>query len=258
MLILLPPSETKRQDEPGAFLSPGTDMLAGLSFPELTPIRAELLADLGVLCADPEAAARALKLGPKLAHEVALNLGLRSAPLMPALQRYTGVLFDALDFDSLDAAARRYAAAHVLIQSAPLGPVGALEGIPNYRLSAAGRVPPTALKKRWAAAGNAALAGSGRFLLDLRSEAYAALSPLPAQGSSAYLRVVGVGSVSAGEPVRALNHFNKKTKGLLLRALLEDRPRCASAAGFIAWAQGRGFSVSERGSEILLEEIARL
>ena len=60
---------------------------------------------------------------------------------MAAIDRYTGVLYDALDAASLDASARRWLGRHVLIHSAPLGPVGALDRIPAYRLGAAASLP---------------------------------------------------------------------------------------------------------------------
>lgn len=257
MLILLPPSETKKQDEPGAFGVPGAapaNLLEALAFPELTEVRSRLLGDLEALCADPAAAAAALKLGPKLAGESALNLDLRRAPRLSAIDRYTGVLFDALDAATLSPASRAYAGETLLIQTAPFGPVGALDPLPNYRLSAAGRVPPVALKKRWAAEGSAALASRPGFALDLRSEAYAALAPLP-RGSGGYLRVVSAPAPGGTEPGRALNHFNKRTKGLLTRALLEDRVALAGPAEFVEWAASRGFRARARNGDLLFEEL---
>jgi len=50
---------------------------------------------------------------------------------------------------------------------------------------------------------------------------------------SAYVRVV----TPQG---RALNHFNKKSKGLLVRALAEDRPRAVSLRALRSWAESRG------------------
>ena len=44
-----------------------------------------------------ETSIRALKLGPKQAAEVDRNRAIRRSPTMPALERYTGVLYDALD-----------------------------------------------------------------------------------------------------------------------------------------------------------------
>ncbi|RLP74817.1 peroxide stress protein YaaA [Mycetocola tolaasinivorans] len=254
MFILLPPSETKRQDEPGA-VSFNDDLYSGLRFPELSAVRQELVADLELLCADPVVAASALKLGARLAGEVALNTALETAPRLPALERYTGVLFDPISAETLTVAERKWAAQHVLIQSAPFGPVGAMDPLPNYRLSATGKVPPITLKKRWAIPGAEALTTLHGFILDLRSEAYSALSPLPVGKNNAYLRVVAAPAPGQSEPGNALNHFNKKTKGLLVSALLADRPGCRNAAQFVEWATARGFTASLADHQIRFEEL---
>ena len=62
---------------------------------------------------------------------------------MPAIDRYTGVLFDALDAPSLDADAREFARETVVVHSALFGLVGALDEIPAYRLSHDSRLPGT-------------------------------------------------------------------------------------------------------------------
>ncbi|MDW4573209.1 peroxide stress protein YaaA [Microbacterium sp. M3] len=242
MLVLLPPSETKR---PGGTRPPLS--LDALSLPELTPSRETVITALVALSGDEDAAARVLKLGPTQRGEVAVNAALREAPAMPAIDRYTGVLYDALDAASLPATARRWLGAHVLIHSAPFGPVGALDRIPAYRLGASASLPGMPpLRRVWADAVTAAFATRApAFVLDLRSEAYVALGAVPADLSSRYVRVVSEGEDGA---VRALNHFNKHAKGALVRRLAEERPRTGSAAGFVRWADAAGLRVRESGA----------
>lgn len=237
MLILLPPSETKRAGGRAVPLDSAT-----LRLPHLAPQRDVVIDALVALSADEDAAARVLKLSDRQRGEIADNAALRGAPTMPAIDRYTGVLFDALDAASLSAPARRWLGAHVLIQSAPFGPVGALDRIPAYRLSAATALPGIpALRRVWAGATTAALAlEAPRFVLDLRSEAYAALGPVPAGIRSAYLRVVTTGDDGT---VRALNHFNKHAKGALVRRLAEDRPRVGDVDALIGWAATAALTV---------------
>jgi len=239
MLILLPPSETKR---PGGARRPFD--ASGLALPALAPHRTAVVDALVALSADEDAAARVLKLGPKQRGEVAVNAALREAPTMPAVDRYTGVLFDALDAASLPSAARRWLGGHVLIHSAPFGPVGALDPIPAYRLGAGTSLPGVpALRRLWADPVSAALADHDpRFVLDLRSEAYVALGPVPDGIPTRYVRVVTEGADGA---VRALNHFNKHAKGALVRRLADERPRISSAAGFVRWADAAGLRVRE-------------
>ena len=237
MLILLPPSETKRPGGAGAPLDVG-----GLALPSLAPQRALVSEALVGLSADEEEAARVLRLSARQRGEIADNAVLREAPTMAAVDRYTGVLFDALDASSLPAAARRWLGAHVLIQSAPFGPVRATDPIPAYRLAAGTTLPGIPpLRRVWADAVTSALAAlAPAVVLDLRSEAYAALGPVPSGVASAYLRVVTAGDDGV---VRALNHFNKHAKGALVRALAEDRPRVGSLRGFRRWAEAAGWDV---------------
>ncbi|WP_091232266.1 YaaA family protein [Microbacterium sp. 3J1] len=228
MKILLPPSETKHPGGSGPAFE-----VAALSLPALRRQRDDMVDALVDLAADEEAARRVLKLSARQAGEVEHNRMLRSARTMPAVDRYTGVLYDALDAASLTAASRRWLGEHVWIHSAPFGPVGALDGIPPYRLAAGTSVPGMAsLRSHWATAATAAIAGEEPdFVLDLRSEAYVALGPVPAHVPSAYVRVVT-------EHGRALNHFNKKSKGLLVRRLAESRPRVGSLRSLRRWAGG--------------------
>jgi cytoplasmic iron level regulating protein YaaA (DUF328/UPF0246 family) len=242
MLILLPPSETKRTGGRPAPLHVG-----GLALPRLTPQREAVIDALVDLSADADVAARVLKLGPTQRGEIAVNAGMRAAPTMAAIDRYTGVLYDALDAASVPTAGRRWLGAHVVVHSAPFGPVGALDAIPAYRLGASTSLPGiAALRRVWADPVTAAMEElAPRFVLDLRSEAYVALGPVPSATASRYVRVVSEGADGA---VRALNHFNKHAKGALVRRLAEERPRISSAAGFVRWADAAGLRVRESGA----------
>ncbi|MFH8250887.1 YaaA family protein [Microbacterium sp. B2969] len=237
MLVLLPPSETKK---PGG--ARRTLDLESLAYPELAAQREQVLSALEELSTDAASAARVLKLGATQLGDVDDNARVRSAPTMPAIDRYTGVLYDALDAASLDSGARAWLGRNVVIHSAPLGPVGALDRIPTYRLGATTSLPGIPpLRRLWSAAVSDAFANAGEgFALDLRSEAYAALGPVPASVPSIYVRVVSEGQ---GGAVRALNHFNKHAKGALVRRLAEERPRIGSLAGFLRWADAAGLRV---------------
>lgn len=236
-MVLLPPSETKRAGGDGAPLE-----LARLALPQLEPQRRQVVDALVALSADEDAAARVLKLSPRQRGQIADNAALYAAPTMPAVDRYTGVLFDGLDAATLSASQRRWLGAHVMIHSAPLGPIGALDPVPAYRLGATATLPQLAPPRRhWADAVTAALAHAApEFVLDLRSEAYAALGPVPLGIRSAYLRVVTTDGTGVR---RALNHFNKHAKGVLVRALAQSRPRLRGVEAFTRWAVGAGFDV---------------
>ncbi|GAA2082993.1 peroxide stress protein YaaA [Pseudolysinimonas kribbensis] len=233
MLLLLPPSETKRDSG-----SPGTALdLSALSLPALTPQRVAAVAALRRLCRTKGAAMAALKLGPRLAGEIERNRALLTSPLLPAIDRFDGVLYDALDSSSLSDQARSFAGEHVLIASALFGMVGALDLVPAYRMSPDSRLPGMPLGRHWSEPVRATLAARAgqELVLDLRSEAYAALGPAP-EGSW-FVRVV---ADDGADRRRALNHFNKHGKGELVRRMLDagiDHPDLASLR---TWAAATG------------------
>lgn len=249
MLVLLPPSETKRPGGDGAPVD-----LDRLAMPSLSDPRRVVTRALIELSHDADRAARVLKLSGRQRGLVAVNAALAHAPTMPAIDRYTGVLYDALDPGSLDAVARRWLGAHVMIHSAPLGPVAASDPIPDYRLAAGTTLPGLPpLRRLWAdAVGEALRRRAPAFVLDLRSESYVALGPVPADVSSAYVRVVAEGPDGA---VRALNHFNKRSKGLLLRELATRRPRVRGLDALRRWLVDAGHEVEVRSGEWLLTSV---
>lgn len=234
MLFLLPPSESKLG---GGSVGSALD-LGSLSFPSLTSVRETTLDDLVALSEDREASVAALKLGPRSADEVDRNVAVRSSPTMPTLQRYTGVLFDPVGAADLDAEAWTWAERHVVVHSALFGLLGATDPVPAYRLSHDSRLPGGSLKARWAPRVTEALVARDETVVDLRSEGYVGLGPLgPVDG--AWVRVVS----DEGGRRRALNHFNKKAKGLFLSALLQDRPELDGLDDLVEWAHRRGIGL---------------
>lgn len=246
MKILLPPSETKRPGGDGAPLD-----LDAIALPQLRSLRTAVVDALVDLAADEEASRRVLKLSARQLGDIEHNRSLRTSATMPAIDRYTGVLFDALDASTLSVQSRRWLGAHTWIHSAPFGLIGAMDRIPSYRLAAGTSLPGVAaLRRHWADSTTQAIADEApSFVLDLRSEAYVALGPVPASVPSVYVRVVTDDESGS----RALNHFNKKSKGRLVRALAESRPSVGSLAAFRTWAARHGIVVRDGADARTLE-----
>ncbi|MET0726320.1 MAG: peroxide stress protein YaaA [Leifsonia sp.] len=247
MLILLPPSETKRDGGRGAALD-----IASLAFPRLAPQRRALVRALRALSRDIEASAAALKLGPTQRAEVERNRLLTRSATMPVIDRYTGVVYDAIDAPSLTEQERAFAHRHVVVHSALLGPVAALDDVPAYRLSHDSRLPELSLKKHWGDAIGRQLARVDGLILDLRSEGYAALGPAPRRDGSVYLRVLTEGSDGRR---RALNHFNKKAKGEFTRSLVRAGEIFPSVDALLDWAPEAGWRlarIDDRPGELAL------
>ena len=245
MLLLLPPSETKRSGGPeGARLE-----VRDLRYPALNRLRRATLRAVRELARDPEATITALGLGPTRSDAVRANRRVTISPVLPAVDRFTGVLYDALDAGSLDDRARSWLDEQVVIGTALLGPIGALDAIPDHRLSHDSRLPGFGLRAEWAAAAGRALGEGMRdvgVVLDARSEGYVRLAPLPPIRSGAevaFLRVV----TDEGGRRRALNHDNKQAKGRLARALATAGETPRSIAELIRSAADLGFRL-ERSS----------
>jgi uncharacterized protein len=209
VLILLPPSETKAVGGDGPPLD-----LAALTAPELTPVRTEIAEALVKLAGDVPAARAALGLSPKQDDEIGRNAALWTSGTLPALQRYTGVLYDALDVGSMTRAQRARAGRRLAVGSALFGLVGADDPIPAYRLSAGSSLPglPT-LRGLWKPALAPVLAGIDDLVVDLRSGSYAALAPVPGAVTLEVLSERPDGSRSV------VSHFNKAHKGRVARLL---------------------------------------
>ena len=79
--------------------------MEALSSPTLGPLRAALVDELVTLAGDRSACRRALGISASQDVEIDRNAALRSAATLPAVSRYTGVLYDALDVESLRGAA---------------------------------------------------------------------------------------------------------------------------------------------------------
>ncbi|MEU3334853.1 peroxide stress protein YaaA [Streptomyces sp. NPDC002144] len=216
MLVLLPPSEGKAASSGrGAPLK-----LESLSLPGLTAAREAVLGELVELCAgDEDKASEVLGLSEGLRGEVAKNAGLMTAGARPAGEIYTGVLYDALDLGSLDAGAKRRAGRSLLVFSGLWGAVRVNDRIPSYRCSMGVKLPGLgALGAHWRAPMADVLpeVAGGGLVLDLRSSAYAAAWKPKGEvaGRTASVRVLHA-------PTRkVVSHFNKATKGRIVRSLL--------------------------------------
>ena len=241
MLVLLPPSETKAPGGDGAPLD-----LAALSAPELTPVRTELVESLVELAGDVPAARTALGLSAKQDDEIARNATLRSAPTLPALQRYTGVLYDALDVGSLTRAQRARADRRLAVGSALFGLVGAGDRIPAYRLSAGSALPglPT-LRSLWKPALGPVLAGVEGLVVDLRSGSYAALAPVPGAVT------VSVLSERPDGTRAVVSHFSKAHKGRLARLLATTTAEPGDVTRLRALLRRAGLHVEHDGGAAL-------
>ncbi|MFE1750135.1 peroxide stress protein YaaA [Streptomyces anandii] len=259
MLVLLPPSEGKASVGRGTPLKPES-----LSLPGLAGAREAVLTELVELCrGDEEKAREVLGLSEGLRGEVGKNARLREAGTRPAGEIYTGVLYDALGLASLDAAAKRRAARSLLVFSGLWGAVRVTDRIPSYRCSMGVRLPGLgALAGHWRAPMADALpeVAGGGLVLDLRSSAYAAAWKPKGELAerTATVRVLHA-------PTRkVVSHFNKATKGRMVRSLLTAGAVPAGPAelvevlrdlGYVVEAEAPGKAGRSWSLDVLVDEV---
>lgn len=236
-LILLPPSEGKAPGGAGAPWSPGTMSV------DLDDQRAKVLASLRSAMR-ANAAARGKLLGVKgeaLAAATAANRTAATSPTKPAIERYDGVLYGALDAAGLGRVERRRLDDSVLIVSGLWGLVAPADPLPDYKLkmgASLGRLGK--LSTWWRPAIDAALAE--------RSDVSRIWNLLPNEHDLAWSGVEDTTTISVRflEPGRggelvAVSHWNKFLKGALVRFLVE-RPD-ADVDALAEWEHPSGFVV---------------
>jgi cytoplasmic iron level regulating protein YaaA (DUF328/UPF0246 family) len=202
------------------------------------------------LAADIPASRAALGLSARQDDQAVLNGDVWTGATLPALRRYTGVLYDALGYSTLPPAARRRADTALFVASALFGLVRADDAVPAYRLSAGSALPGVGpLAAVWRPALGPVLASFEGLVLDLRSSSYAALAPLPSAVTVRVLTELPDGSR------KVVSHFNKHHKGVLVRALLRARAAPADAAGLLRLARRAGIAAehsAERRVDVIV------
>ncbi len=215
-LILLPPSEGKASGGVGPAWAPGV-MTIGLDECRTVVIAALVKAMRG------NEAARGKLIGVKgkaLTAATAADASVASASTMPAIERYTGVLYDALDVAHLTATQRGRLDASVLIFSGLWGVVAPRDPIPEYKLKMGASLPPVGKLSTWwrtALSARVAERAAGRTVWNLLPNEHAAAWKPEApcrQFTVRFLERRPDGSLSA------VSHWNKFLKGALVRFLL--------------------------------------
>ena len=209
-----------------------------------------MLDALVALCTtdEPAAAAEVLGLGRTQTADVATNSRLPQAPTARVDAVYSGVVYEALDVDSLSPAARRRASSWLAVTSGLFGLLRPTDRIPAYRLSGHVSLPgigtvSTYWRRRLDGAVRVA-AGRG-LVVDLRSMTYASFWRPPPEMSA---NVVTIRVLDARDGARTVvSHLNKATKGRIARALLEDGTVARTPARFAEQLRALGWKV-ESGS----------
>jgi uncharacterized protein len=193
-VILLPPSEGKAPDGDGPVWGPGQMADAVLDRHRRVVLRA----------------ARAAGATP------------RRAGTLPAMERYTGVLYGELDWASLSASARRRGERQVRTVSGLWGLVAPADRLPPYKLKMSATLPELGrLSTWWRPRLGSALAPlvEGAVVWDLLPNEHSAAVEW---ASLAPARRVRVRFLDASG--RTVSHWNKLLKGSMVRWILTEGP----------------------------------
>ena len=208
MMILLPPSETKTAPENGSPLD-----FNELLFPGLSGERRTIIQELQVV-SSLASAHETLKVGKSLTKEIEANQHILEAPTAPAWQVYTGVLYDALDYGSLEGIDDDV----TLVFSALFGVTRVADHIPTYRFSAAAKLPGVGNTGSWwreRLADQMADFATGP-VIDCRSSTYKTFwktPPLRTVTIDVFQRVDG--------ELKVVSHWAKQARGFVARHLLQ-------------------------------------
>jgi cytoplasmic iron level regulating protein YaaA (DUF328/UPF0246 family) len=242
-LILLPPSEGKARGGDGPPWAPGTMAL------DLDASRERVLTALLRAMKGGEAARAALLevKGRALASATEADRSVRTSATVPAIERYTGVLYDALDHASLPAASKRRLATCVLIASGLWGAVAPTDPIPDYKLKMGAALPGLGkLSTWWREPLSAEIAGraAGRRIWNL----------LPLEHAAAWRAPGGVEQLSArfldrrpDGSLAVVSHANKRLKGELVRYLLAHPD--ADERSPAGWDQPSGYRLDPASTQ---------
>jgi cytoplasmic iron level regulating protein YaaA (DUF328/UPF0246 family) len=145
------------------------------------------------------------------------------APTLPAMQRYTGVLYQELAWATLPPAARRRGEAQVRTVSGLWGLVAPIDPVPLYRLKMSAALDGLGRLSTWWRPRLAPVLADlteGRVVWDLLPMEHTAAMDWTATATG---RRVTVRFVAADG--RSVSHWNKLLKGSLVRWLLVEQPR---------------------------------
>lgn len=224
--ILLPPSEGKAPGGKTRRTWPDVaDDARKNAFVELNAARTQVIHALHGALDDP-AVDHAKLFGVKgeaLDAARAVNAGLLDGPLLPAIERYTGVMFDFLDYAGMDTRVRRAFDAHTVLFSGLWGLLRPRDLIPDYKLKMDATLPEIgSLATFWRPQISAVLNPivTDKVVWDLLPGVHARAW----DGKAAYAARWQVKFVEEkGGKLRTVTHWSKALKGALVRFICANR-----------------------------------
>ena len=164
------------------------------------------------------------------------NAGLMDAPTLPAIERYTGVMYDSIDYKSLDADAKDCFGQTTFIMSGLFGMVRPYDMIPTYKLKMGAKLRRNktcaAIWKPLISKSMAETVESGVIWDLLPNEHSAAWDPALVACDVRFT----VKFLEAGRDgkLKTVSHWSKALKGALVRHLVSNPAAAGSADSALA------------------------
>lgn len=194
-IILIPPSEGKEHGGSGKPLTKPS-MAASAMITKLQQFKGDHNKLLGVK-------------GTALEQAITANQNILSGPTMPAISRYTGVVFKALDYPGLSKVGQKYCHAHIRIVSGLFGLLKPQDLIPDYKL----KIEKLDAQKYWKPLIRKQL--KGHYIIDLLPQAHAKAVDY-AGGIRIDFKIIKSGRT------KPAGHNGKHIKGRFVRWLCEN------------------------------------
>jgi len=212
--ILFSPSETKKTGGEGAAISADTFL-----FPQLYDKRVEVLTlymDY-IRNSDPAAIQKLIGVKKESEIEAVMKTDIFHDPTMKAVERYTGVAYDYLDYPSLNADEQKFIDGNLLIFSNLFGPILAKDQIPWYKLKQGEKLGDFAIEKFYAQHFTPALDDylHDAFVIDLRAGFYLKFYKL----TQPYVTMKFI------KNGKVVSHWAKAYRGTVVRELAKHRPQ---------------------------------
>ncbi len=207
--ILLAPSETK---SPGGDLQPLSS--ESFLFSDLYDQREDIIKLYQAMIQRHDIAELQKKFGIKKETEIeAYCIDITQMPTKKAIERYTGVAFDYIDYEHLDAKAQEYIDEQVILFSNLLGPVLASDHLPYYKLKQGEKLDAISIdahyKKHFTQALDVYLEGD---VIDLRAGVYEKFYKISKPYTTFKFLKEG----------KVVSHWAKAYRGKLVRVLAEN------------------------------------
>jgi cytoplasmic iron level regulating protein YaaA (DUF328/UPF0246 family) len=231
--VLLPPSEGKAPGGDGPVYDPAVGGFAGL-------VGARERVRKALRRKDFDAAAQLGVKGKALEAALVANAAIARCPTMPALRRYTGVLYDALDYRGCSPQVQARLDDEVVIVSGLLGIVRGGDPVPDYKAPMGASLPGvgrlgTFWKPYIAKAWRRDLADA--VVWDLLPGVHAAAAPVGATAAHWRVRVLR----QVGDRLTTVSHENKTVKGALAQLIVTER--VCNPAVLADWVGPGGYRV---------------